>query len=298
MTLPQGLTIRLEDAGLDPSYISDFVRAALDEDLNGGSDVTTLATVDTDAEAIGDFIARGEGIVAGVAVAEVALWHCGADRIRVGPRIEDGSRVWRGNIVMTARGPTRELLTAERTALNILCHLSGIATLTRKWVDAVAGTSATIRDTRKTTPLMRRLERYAVRCGGGANHRMSLSESALVMDNHVLSAGGIGLAYKLVRMANPELLVQVEVRSVEEALEALEAGVGVLLLDNMPPSEIRRAVRRIGGRAQLEASGRISLDRASAIAQTGVDGIAVDALTQSAPALDIALDLRQSESVY
>jgi nicotinate-nucleotide pyrophosphorylase (carboxylating) len=296
MTLPQGLTKRLEDAGLDPYYISDFVQAALDEDVNGGSDVTTLATVDGDAEATGDFIARGEGIVAGVAVAEVALWHCGADRIRVGPRIEDGSHVWRGNIVMTARGPTRALLTAERTALNILCHLSGIATLTSKWVDAVAGT-ATIRDTRKTTPLMRRLERYAVRCGGGANHRMSLSESALVKDNHVLAAGGVGLAYKRVRTANPDLLVQVEVGSVDQALEALEAGVGVLLLDDMPLSEMRRTVRRIGGRAQVEASGTLSLERALAVAQTGVDGIAVGALTQSAPALDIALDLRQGEGV-
>jgi nicotinate-nucleotide pyrophosphorylase (carboxylating) len=298
MTLPLGLTRRLEDAGLDPYYISDFVRAALDEDLDGGGDVTTLATVDSDSEATGDFIARGEGIVAGLAVAEVALWHCGAESIRVGQRMEDGSHVWRGNILMTARGPTRALLTAERTALNIVCHLSGVATLTRKWVDAVVGTSATIRDTRKTTPLMRRLERYAVRCGGGANHRMSLSDSALVKDNHALAAGGVGLAYKRVRAASPDVLVQVEVGSVEEALEALEAGAGVLLLDNMPPSEMRRAVRRIGGRAQVEASGSLSLERAWAVAQTGVDGIAVSALAQSAPALDIALDLRQSEGVY
>jgi nicotinate-nucleotide pyrophosphorylase (carboxylating) len=276
--------------------VRESVARALAEDIGALGDLTA-SLIPVHHRATGAIVAREEGVLAGCAAA-TEVFHQVDPALEVRWLADDGHEVSPGLTVAHVEGPLTSMLTAERTALNILCHLSGVATLTRKWVDAVVGTSATIRDTRKTTPLMRRLERYAVRCGGGANHRMSLSDSALVKDNHALAAGGVGLAYKRVRAASPDVLVQVEVGSVEEALEALEAGAGVLLLDNMPASEMRRAVRRIGGRAQVEASGSLSLERAWAVAQTGVDGIAVSALAQSAPALDIALDLRQREGVY
>jgi nicotinate-nucleotide pyrophosphorylase (carboxylating) len=183
-------------------------------------------------------------------------------------------------------------LTGERPALNLLCHLSGVATATRQWADAIEGTNARVRDTRKTTPLLRALEKYAVRCGGGVNHRMSLADEALVKDNHVIAAGGVAAAYERVREAFPAVRVQVEVDSLEQALEAVEAGADLLLLDNMPTSAMREAVEVVAGRAKLEASGGLTLERAREVAETGVDYIAVGALTHSAPVLDIAMDLR------
>jgi nicotinate-nucleotide pyrophosphorylase (carboxylating) len=198
-------------------------------------------------------------------------------------------------VLATVTGPTRSLLTAERTALNLLCHLSGVATATARWVDAVAGSGAAIRDTRKTTPGLRALEKYAVRRGGGQNHRMSLSDAALVKDNHVLAAGGVGKAFALVRAAYPDLPVEVECDSVAQVGEAVAAGADLVLLDNMTPAEMAEAVAitRPAG-VRTEASGGLTLDRAAAVAATGVDYISVGALTHSAPILDIALDLRES----
>ncbi|MDP9417375.1 MAG: carboxylating nicotinate-nucleotide diphosphorylase, partial [Actinomycetota bacterium] len=209
------------------------------------------------------------------------------------PRALDGGCVAPGEVVLTAAGPARALLTAERTALNLLGRLSGIATLTRTWVDAVAGTGAAIRDTRKTTPGLRALEKYAVRCGGGVNHRMSLSDAAMVKDNHVVAAGRITEAFRLVRRAFPDVPVEVEADDVEGAVAAVEAGAGLVLLDNMPVPELRRAVEAVAGRAQLEASGGLTLANAAHVAATGVDYLAVGALTHSAPVLDIGLDLRE-----
>jgi nicotinate-nucleotide pyrophosphorylase (carboxylating) len=191
----------------------------------------------------------------------------------------------------TISGPVRDLLTAERTALNLLCHLSGVATATRRWVDAVAGTSARIRDTRKTLPGLRALEKYAVRCGGGENHRMSLSDAALVKDNHVAAAGGVAAAFDLVREAYPELTIEVEVDTVVQAREAIDAGANLLLLDNMSPADMTEVVAMAPVEVKLEASGGLTLDRAADVARTGVDYISVGALTHSAPALDIGLDI-------
>jgi nicotinate-nucleotide pyrophosphorylase (carboxylating) len=208
-------------------------------------------------------------------------------------RKQDGERVGRGDVLATVTGPTRTLLTAERTALNLLCHLSGVATATAQWVDAVAGSGAAIRDTRKTTPGLRALEKYAVRRGGGENHRMSLSDAALVKDNHVIAAGGVGKAFALVRAAYPDLPVEVECDSVDDVREAVAAGADLVLLDNMTPAEMTEAVAvtRPSG-VRTEASGGLTLDTAAAVAATGVDYISVGALTHSAKILDIALDLR------
>jgi nicotinate-nucleotide pyrophosphorylase (carboxylating) len=192
---------------------------------------------------------------------------------------------------MTVRGPLQAILTAERTALNFLCHMSGVATLTRRWVDAVAGTGARIRDTRKTLPGLRALEKYAVRCGGGVNHRMSLSDAALIKDNHVAGAGSVTAAFDAVGKLAPDLPVQVECDTLEQVAEALAAGAGLILLDNFSVADMAEAVRRTAGLARLEASGGLCLQEAAAVAATGVDYLAVGALTHSAPALDIGLDL-------
>jgi nicotinate-nucleotide pyrophosphorylase (carboxylating) len=198
-------------------------------------------------------------------------------------------------VVVSATGPTRDLLLGERTALNLLCHLSGIATATRQWVDALGASSTRVRDTRKTTPGLRRLEKYAVRCGGGVNHRMSLSDAALVKDNHVISAGGVAAAFARVREAFPGVPVEVEVDSLDQLDEVLEAGADLVLLDNFTPDEMSEAVRRTAGRAQLEASGGLTLVDAAAVGSTGVDFVAVGALTHSAPVLDIGADLREAQ---
>ncbi len=270
-----------------------LVRAALAEDLAGGSDVTSAATLPPDAHARGDFVARAGGVVAGLDVAECALRLCaGSADLDLARHVDDGARVERDDMLLTVHGPTAALLTAERTALNFLCHLSGVATLTRRWADALDGTGARVRDTRKTTPLLRALEKYAVRCGGGTNHRMSLADEALVKDNHVLAAGGVGAAFRLVRERFPDIPVQVEVTRLDQVEEALAAGAGSLLLDNMPTEQMREAVRLVAGRATVEASGALTLDRAREVGETGVDYLAVGALTHSAPILDIAFDLR------
>lgn len=279
---------------LEIESLYGWLREVLAEDLAGGVDVTSQATVPAGSVSTGDFVARGDGVVAGLPLIEPVLRTVGSSGCTVDVVAEDGDRVGRGQVVATVNGPTRTLLTAERTVLNLLGHLGGVATATRRWVDAVAGTGCAVRDTRKTTPLMRALEKYAVRCGGGVNHRMSLSDEALIKDNHVVAAGGVAPAYRAVRDAEPDLVVQVEVDTFGQAVEAVEAGADLLLLDNMDVDELRRTVAAVGGRARLEASGGLELDRVAAVAGTGVDFVAVGALTHSAPVLDIGLDLRGS----
>jgi len=293
MTLRAELADRLTDAGLDPTAVEALARAALAEDLAGGMDVTSAATVPADQRSVGDFRCRAAGVVAGLDVAAAVLDVATDGAATFAFPAADGDRVEAGAVVLTARAPTRALLTGERTALNLLCHLSGVATLTRRWVDAVEGTGARIRDTRKTTPGLRSLEKYAVRCGGGANHRMSLSDAALVKDNHVVAAGGVAEAFDAVRRMWPGLPVEVEVDSLEQLRSVLAAGADLVLLDNMAPDLLRQAVTVTAGRARLEASGGLTLDTARAVAQTGVDYLAVGALTHSASVLDIGLDLRE-----
>ncbi|QNE19304.1 carboxylating nicotinate-nucleotide diphosphorylase [Kribbella qitaiheensis] len=282
------------DDTLDRQWVEDLVRATIEEDLAGGVDVTTTATVEADQISVAEFVARDDGVVAGLEVAELVVrLVAGKEEVEIEHSVVDGAAVKAGDILMTVRGKTRQLLTAERTTLNLLCHLSGVATLTRRWVDAVDGTGAVIRDTRKTMPLLRSLEKYAVRCGGGKNHRMALSDAALIKDNHVIAAGGVAEAFRLVRKAYPEIAIEVEVDTVEDALIAVEAGAELILLDNMAVPLLREAVEKIDGRARLEASGGLTLGAAREVAETGVNYLAVGALTHSAPVLDIAMDLQE-----
>jgi len=281
--------LALLEAGLDPAAVADLVRRALEEDLAGGVDATTVATVPESALSSGDLVTRAEGVVAGLPVAAAVFDLAGGAVLT--PVVADGAVVAAGTPVASVAGRTRVLLTAERTALNLLGRLSGIATLTAVWVSAVHGTGASVRDTRKTTPGLRALEKYAVRCGGGVNHRMSLSDAAMVKDNHVVAAGGVVEAFEAVRSAFPGLPVEVEADTVEDAVRAVEAGADLVLLDNMSAAELRRAVAAVAGRARLEASGGLTLDTAYEVAATGVDYLAVGALTHSAQVLDIGLDL-------
>lgn len=292
MSLPDHLASALSDAGVDPRYVEDLARAALEEDLAGGVDVTSEATVAPDQRSTGDLVTRGDGVVAGLPVAE-AVFECVArGELEVSRPVVDGTRVRRGTTLMTLTGPTRSLLLAERTSLNLLCRMSGTATITRRWADALEGTGAVVRDTRKTTPLLRELEKYAVRCGGGENHRMSLSDAALIKDNHVVAAGGIAAAFKAVAEAFPDVPVEIEVDTVDGAVEAAEAGADLILLDNFTPPDVARAVESVAGRAKLEVSGGLTYYAARSFGETGVDYLAVGELTHSAPILDIAFDLR------
>jgi nicotinate-nucleotide pyrophosphorylase (carboxylating) len=232
-------------------------------------------------------------VLAGLPVALAVLDAAGVPPAAAEPLRADGERVDRGTEVLRIRAPLREMLGAERTLLNFLTHLSGIATATRQWADAVAGTGCTVRDTRKTTPGLRQLEKYAVRCGGGVNHRMGLGDAALVKDNHVAAAGGIAAAIRAVRAAAPGLPLEVECDTLAQVRDALAAGAGLILLDNMGLADLRAAVA-LAGRypaARLEASGGLRLEMAEAVARTGVDFIAVGALTHSSPALDLGLDV-------
>jgi nicotinate-nucleotide pyrophosphorylase (carboxylating) len=283
------------DDTLDRRWVEDLVRATIEEDLAGGVDVTTTATVHAEQISVADFVARTDGVIAGLQIAELVLrMVAGKEEVEVEHSVVDGAAVRAGDVLLTVRGKTRQLLTAERTTLNLLGHLSGVATLTRRWVEALGGTGAVVRDTRKTMPLLRTLEKYAVRCGGGQNHRMGLSDAALIKDNHVIAAGGVAEAFRLVRKAFPDVPVEVEVDSVEDAVIAVEAGAELILLDNMDVPQLRSAVEQVAGRAKLEASGSLRLDNAREVAETGVDYLAVGALTHSAPVLDIAMDLQES----
>jgi nicotinate-nucleotide pyrophosphorylase (carboxylating) len=231
-------------------------------------------------------------VVSGLRVAEAILSVVCTDEFEVERHVEDGDPVEAGQVLLSVRSRTRDLLTGERSALNLLCRLSGIATATRTWVDALEGTKARVRDTRKTTPGLRALEKYAVRCGGGVNHRMSLSDAALVKDNHVIAAGGVANAFKAVREEFPDLDIEVEVDTLHQVREVLDAGADLILLDNFTPAETEEAVALVAGRAALESSGRLTLANARAYADTGVDYLAVGGLTHSSPILDIGLDLR------
>jgi nicotinate-nucleotide pyrophosphorylase (carboxylating) len=296
--MPDELAARLRDAGLDPLAVEQLVFAALEEDLAGGVDVTSVASIPFEQESTADFVSRAPGVIAGLPVVAAVLWAATDDAVEIVEPVVDGMRVDPATVLLSATASTRALLTAERTALNLLGHLSGVATLTRAWVDAVASTNAAIRDTRKTTPGLRALEKYAVRCGGGVNHRMSLSDAALVKDNHVLAAGGVKAAFDAVRANFPELSVEVECDTIVQVREALDAGADLVLLDNMSPATMREAVelvKSLGSNCRLEASGGLSLATAGEVAATGVDFLSVGALTHSAQVLDIGVDLRPAD---
>ncbi|MFE7841219.1 carboxylating nicotinate-nucleotide diphosphorylase [Streptomyces sp. NPDC057474] len=293
--LDPALAQLLADAGLDPVEVEDIANVAIQEDLDHGVDVTTVATIPEDARATADFTAREGGVVAGLRIAEAVLSVACTDEFEVERHVDDGDRVEAGQKLLSVTGATRDLLTAERSALNLLCRLSGIATATRAWADTLEGTKARVRDTRKTTPGLRSLEKFAVRCGGGINHRMSLSDAALVKDNHVVAAGGVAQAFEAVREMFPEVPIEVEVDTLHQLREVIDAGADLILLDNFTPIECEEAVAIVDGRALLEASGRLTLTNAKAYADTGVDYLAVGALTHSSPILDIGLDLRAAE---
>ncbi|MGW5358782.1 carboxylating nicotinate-nucleotide diphosphorylase [Actinopolymorpha pittospori] len=284
----------LEQAGLDVEDALRVVRTALTEDLRYGPDVTTAATVAADARAEADLAPRRRGVLAGGALVPAVLDLVAPGEFEVLSQEADGSRLEAGKPALVLRGPVRALLTAERTALNLVCHLSGIATETAAWVEAVAGTGCAIRDTRKTMPGLRVLEKYAVRCGGGVNHRMGLGDAVLVKDNHVVAAGSVAAALAAVRAQAPDLPREVEVTTLEELDSVLAAAAELVLLDNFTPAQCAEAVRRTraaGTGTRLEASGGITLDVARSYAETGVDYLAVGALTHSAPALDLGLDM-------
>lgn len=288
---------------LDPGWLRAAVGRALDEDLGGdpGRDVTSEATVPAGATGTARLVARADGVVAGLVVVQPVLddvtRRTGLAAATFEPAVPDGARVVAGDLLGLLRGPVRTLLTAERTLLNLVSHASGIATHTRRWADALAGTGAQVLDTRKTTPALRALDKYAVRCGGGTNKRMGLYDVAMVKDNHVVAAGGVREAVEAVRSAFPEVPIQVEADTLEQAMTALDAGARFLLLDNMPPAVLAEVVAAVRarepetGRVELEATGGLTLEAAAAVAATGVDYLSVGALTHSSPQLDVALDL-------
>ncbi len=277
------------------SAARDIIRRGLDEDLRYGPDITTLATVPAGAVATASMVPREPGVIAGVDIALLALDAVlGADGYQVVHRVEDGARSQPGEAVLTVQAETRGLLTAERTMLNLICHLSGIATATAAWVQAVQGTKAKVRDTRKTLPGLRVLQKYAVRVGGGVNHRLGLGDAALIKDNHVAAAGSVVDALRAVREAAPDLPCEVEVDSLEQLDEVLAEKPELILLDNFPVWQTQMAVQRRDARAPavlLESSGGLSLETAATYAATGVDYLAVGALTHSVRALDIGLDM-------
>ncbi len=291
--LPEALLVELRAGGLDPAEVYDDIVRAVAEDLPGdGVDVTSAATIAAEARGAADFAAREPGVVAGLHIAALVFHYVMGDDVVVGDRVPEGSVVSAGDVVMRVEGSTRGLLTAERTALNFACHLSGVATATAAWTSALSGTSARVLDTRKTLPNYRALQKYAVRCGGGLNHRFSLTDMAMVKDNHVIAAGGVVPAFLAVRAAYPGLPVEVEVTDLGQLRQLLDAGCERILLDNMDDSMMSEAVHVAQGRATLEASGGLTLERATAVAQTGVDFISVGALTHSVRVFDIGMDLK------
>ncbi len=276
---------------LPGQLVEDAVRAALKEDLGTAGDITTAATIPEDAVATALLVARKPGVLAGIPLAIAAFRQLDFS-VRINADKNDGDRLDRGTVIARIEGHARAILSAERVALNYLCRLSGIATATAKLVDAVAGTGARICDTRKTTPGLRLFEKYAVRCGGGANHRLGLYDMILIKDNHVAIAGGVGAAIRAARAsAGPEVKVEVEIDDLAQLDDALTAGPDIIMLDNMEPARMRQAVAKIAGRAIVEASGNVTLETVRAIAETGVDLISSGWITHSAPALDIALDV-------
>lgn len=297
MDLSGGVAEALAGVGLGVDGVLRVVRGALDEDLRYGPDATTAATVPADATAVAELTPRKAGVLAGGPVALAVFDVVMSDGYELLSSVADGSEVAAGEPVIVVRGRTRGLLTAERTALNLLCHLSGIATATAAWVRAVDGTDCRIRDSRKTLPGLRELQKYAVRAGGGVNHRMGLGDAVLIKDNHVVAAGSVTSALRAAREHAPELPCEVEVDRLEQLDEALAAGADEVLLDNFTPEQCAEAVRRrdhASPKTKLEASGGLTLEVARAYADTGVDYLAVGALTHSSPALDIGMDLREA----
>jgi nicotinate-nucleotide pyrophosphorylase (carboxylating) len=287
------VTPELVAAGLDVDDVHRVISTALEEDLRYGPDATTAACVPAGARATATVSPRRPGTLAGVpvflAVLDAVL---GAGGYEITARRQDADRLAAGDVALTVRAPVAGLLTAERTALNLLCHLSGVATATAAWVDAVAGTGASIRDSRKTLPGLRALQKYAVRCGGGVNHRMGLGDAVLIKDNHVIAAGSVTAALAAVRVRAPALPCEVEVGTLDELDEALAARASLVLLDNMTVAQCAEAVRRAAGTVtELEVSGGLTFDVARAYAATGVRYLSVGALTHSAPALDLGLDV-------
>ncbi|MGW4592360.1 carboxylating nicotinate-nucleotide diphosphorylase [Amycolatopsis thermoflava] len=279
---------------LDLEDARRVVETALAEDLRYGPDATTAATVPETATAVAEITPRVDGTLAGVPVALLVFDAVLGSGYEVLGRREDGSRLVAGEPALVVRGPVRGLLTAERTALNLLCHLSGVATATAAWVSAVDGTGCAIRDSRKTLPGLRLLEKYAVRCGGGVNHRMGLGDAVLIKDNHVVAAGSVTAALAAAREHAPAMPCEVEVDTLDQLDEALAADADEVLLDNFTPGQCAEAVRRkdeVSPKTRLEASGGLKLANARAYAETGVDYLAVGALTHSSPALDLGMDL-------
>jgi nicotinate-nucleotide pyrophosphorylase (carboxylating) len=283
----------LKTIGLSPNHIFQQVKEAISEDLAGGEDITSVATITDSQVSTADFICRADGIVSGLHVAAAVLEYCGINHYEV--LVDEGAKVSAGKILITVQANTRKLLLAERTAINFLSHLSGISTITSKWVSELSGTKCKVRDTRKTTPGLRQLEKFAVRMAAGLNHRISLSESALIKDNHIVAAGSITNAFKLVKQKFPNKKVEIEVDTLEQLSEAILLKPDLILLDNMSVDQCIKAVSIANGAVKLEASGGLTLENAKAYANTGIDYMAVGALTHSAPILDIGLDFRKEK---
>ncbi|WP_181063300.1 carboxylating nicotinate-nucleotide diphosphorylase [Nocardia nova] len=283
------------DPRLDPGELRTLIRTALDEDLRYGPDITSAATVPAEATVKAAMVSRQLGTVAGIDVGLLVLDEViGAGNYEVTDRVADGTRVGPGDAVLTVVAPTRQLLTAERTMLNLVTHMSGIATATAAWVDAVEGTDCRIRDSRKTLPGLRALQKYAVRVGGGVNHRMGLGDAALIKDNHVVAAGSVVAALRAVRELDPDIECEVEVDSLDQLDAVLAEDVELVLLDNFPLWATQAAVQRRNSRSprtKLESSGGLSLESAADYARTGVDYLAVGALTHSVRVLDLGLDM-------
>lgn len=283
----------IKTLGLSPNHIFQQVKDAIAEDLAGGQDITSVATISESSVVNAEFISRSTGVVSGLHVAAAVLEYCGINHYEV--LVDEGAKVSAGKVLITAQGNTRKLLLAERSALNFLSHLSGISTLTNQWVLAVSGTKCQIRDTRKTTPGLRHLEKFAVRMGGGINHRLGLSQAALIKDNHILATGSISEAFNAIKKEFPGKEIEIEVDSIEQLKEAINLKPELILLDNMSVEQCIEAVSITAGSVELEASGGITINNAKAYAATGVNYLAIGALTHSAPTLDIGLDFKKGK---
>ena len=283
----------LKNLGLSPNHIFQQVKDAISEDLAGGQDLTSVATITQSQVSTADFVTRTGGVVSGLHVVAAVLEYCGVNHYEV--LVDEGAKVSAGKLLITAQGNTQKLLLAERTALNFLSHLSGISTLTNQWVSEISGTKCQVRDTRKTTPGLRMLEKFAVRMGGGTNHRLSLSQAALIKDNHILAAGSITAAFNATKKMFPDKSIEIEVDSIDQLNEAVKLKPDLILLDNMSVEQCSQAVLISAGLVKLEASGGIAISNAKSYAATGVDYLAIGSLTHSAPALDIGLDFRKEK---
>jgi nicotinate-nucleotide pyrophosphorylase (carboxylating) len=283
----------LKNLGLSPNHIFQQVKDAISEDLAGGQDLTSVATITQSQVSTADFTTRASGVVSGLHVVAAVLEYCGVNHYEV--LVDEGAKVSAGKVLITAQGNTQKILLAERTALNFLSHLSGVSTLTNQWVSEISGTKCQIRDTRKTTPGLRMLEKFAVRMGGGVNHRLSLSQAALIKDNHIMAAGSISDAFNAIKKMYPDKSIEIEVDSIDQLKEAITLKPDLILLDNMSTNQCSEAVSITNGLVKLEASGGIAITNAKAYAATGVDYLAIGSLTHSVPALDIGLDFRKGK---